>query len=103
MDGHHHRPTGEQQDNRVDRTHGAIQVMVRSHERFAVHGLHDAEAHKQAAEQKDFCDEEQPHADLAGIDLLLHVRKMMLQPGFVVLAVFIDSVCGWCHACVSVG
>jgi hypothetical protein len=41
--------------------------------------LHQAEADEQAAEQQDFRGQEQPHTDLAGIELLLHGGKVMLM------------------------
>ncbi len=41
--------------------------------------LHHAEADEQPAEQQDFRRQEQPHADLAGVELLLHGGEVVLQ------------------------
>ena len=41
--------------------------------------LHQAEAYEQPAEQQNFGSDEQPHTQLAGIELLLHRGEMMLM------------------------
>ena len=69
--------------------------------------LHHAEADEQAAEQQNFGRQEQPHTDLAGIELLLHRGEVMLMVRIVAVAVVhvavrvvlkIDGGCA--HACV---
>ena len=52
---------------------------MRLDERLRVLRLHQPEAHEQAAEQQNFRGQEQPHADLRGIELLLAGGEMMLQ------------------------
>jgi len=49
--------------------------------------LHHSEADKQASEKQDFSGQEQPHTNLAGIELLLHGGEMMLMMRIVRVAV----------------
>src|SRR4051812_6061477 len=62
--------------------------MVRLHESQRVRRLHERKSDKQATEQQNFRREKQPHADLAGIELLFEGRKMMLQSRIVLGVVF---------------
>ena len=41
--------------------------------------LHQAKAYEQPAEQQNFGSDEQPHPQLAGIELLLHRGEVMLM------------------------
>ena len=54
-------------------------MLVRFDEFLRIARLHQAEAGEEAAEQQNFGRQEQPHTDLAGIELLLHVGEVMLK------------------------
>ena len=47
--------------------------------------LHQAKAYEQAAEEQNFRRQEQPHTELAGIELLLHGGEVMLMIGIVLV------------------
>ena len=55
-----------------------LQFFVGSHELLRIFVLHQTETGEQAAEGQDFSDQEQPHTNLAGIELLLHGGEVML-------------------------
>ena len=61
-----------------------VEMVMRLDECLRKLGLHQAEADEQASEQQDFGNQEQPHPDLAGIELLLLRGEMMLQSRIVV-------------------
>ena len=63
--------------------------------------LHHAEADEQAAEQQNFGRQEQPHTDLAGIELLLHRGEMMLMMRVIPChaAVRIVQIDWWLYSC----
>ena len=63
----------------IQRAERALQVLVRFDKFLRIAGLHQAEADEQAAEQQNFGRQEQPHTDLAGIELLLHRGEVMLM------------------------
>ncbi len=44
-------------------------------EGFGVLGVHDAVADEESAEQQDFGDKKEPHADLGSLELLRHVGE----------------------------
>ena len=68
--------------------------------------LHQAEAGEEASEGEDFGDQEQPHTDLAGIELLLHGGEVMLMMRImlttVAVRVLMDINRGCAHTCVTV-
>ena len=56
-----------------------LQVLVGFDKFPRVLVLHQAEAYEQPAEQQDFGNDEQPHTQLGGIELLLHRGEVMLM------------------------
>jgi hypothetical protein len=52
---------------------------VGCHEFLRIAVLHQAEAGEKASKGQDFGDQEQPHTDLAGIELLFHGGEVMLM------------------------
>ena len=58
-----------------------LQVFVRFLELFREARLHHSEADEKASKQQNFGGQEQPHTDLAGIELLLHGGEMVLMVG----------------------
>ena len=83
VDRHHHRETGHQENDGVQRAEPLVEMVVRFEERLRVRRLLQSEAHEQSAEHQNFGREEQPHADLRGIELLLESGEVVLQPRIV--------------------
>jgi hypothetical protein len=54
-------------------------MLVRRVEGLGVLSGHERIAREQAAEQEHFGNQEKPHPQLARIDLLLHLREVMLE------------------------
>ena len=79
MDRHHHGVTGGEQHHRVDEAQYPVELVVRGDEGLPVQRLHDGEADEQAAEKQNLGDQEQPHADLARVGLLLRCGEVMLE------------------------
>ncbi len=64
--------------------------------------LHQPKADEQPSEQQDFRRQEQPHTDLAGIELLLHRGKMMLMVRIVTMGIVrVNINSGGAHAWVT--
>ena len=107
---HEHRhdggEAGYQQHYRVGRARPALQFFVGCDELLRILVLHQAEAGEQASEGQDFGRQEQPHTDLAGIELLLHGGEMMLMMRIMLTAVAVrilmDINRGCAHTCVTV-
>src|SRR5450755_2806171 len=82
-DAHHHGPTTDEQHHRIEKAQRLLQVLMSGEKGFRIFYLTDAEADKEAAEQQYFRGQKQPHAQLAGLRLLLGIGKVMLQMRFV--------------------
>ncbi|MBK6901090.1 MAG: hypothetical protein IPH09_18110 [bacterium] len=84
--GHGHGEAADDQHQRVEAAEGLVQELVRVGEDLGVVGPVDGVGAEEPAEQQDLGDQEQPHAELAGIVLLRHRLEMVLQVGIGVLA-----------------
>jgi hypothetical protein len=69
-------------------------MVVSGFEGFRELRLLHAEADKKTAEKQDFRRQEQPHADLRGVELLRHFREMVLQVRVVPVSVTVVAVGG---------
>ena len=76
---HHHGETAHQKHDCVQRAQRAIQVLMRCVERRGMLHGHEPKGDEQAPEQQDFGHQEHPHAQLAGVQLLLHLREVVAQ------------------------
>ena len=70
----------KQKHDRVQRAERFVEMMMRFDESQRVRRLLQGEADEQSSEQQDFRGQEQPHPDLARIELLLKRREVVLQP-----------------------
>ena len=75
---------------------------MRFHEFARIASLHHSKANKQSAEQQDFRRQEQPHADLGSVELLLHRGEVMLMVRIVVTAVTVNVYAGRTHSFVLI-
>ena len=83
MNCHHHRERGAEQENGVDCAKHPVEMMMTGHPGFRIDALHQAKAHKEAAEHQNFGGQEKPHADLRSIELLFGGSEVMLaEPVF---------------------
>src|SRR5690349_25118253 len=77
---HRHGKAADDQDDGVNCPEGYVEVITGADEGFWVFITVQRVCQEHAAEEHYFGDEEHPHAERARLALLLHVRKMVLQP-----------------------
>ena len=79
VNGHHHREAADQQHDGIQGAQRLLQMLVRPQRTPPGSATALGEAGEQAAEHQDFSGEEQPHANLDGIELLFLGGEMMLK------------------------
>ena len=74
-----HREGAEQQDAGIDRTELGIQKLAATFKDFRPPGAENRVGTEHPAEEQDFRHQEQPHAQLAAVELLLGRVKVVRQ------------------------
>src|SRR5215469_11752138 len=88
---HGHRKTGADEHSGIRGTQRYVGGAAGGHERVVVHVAVNQISSEEAAEEHDFSDEEDPHAEAGGIALLIHGVKVVTQRRMMVLMCGLDG------------
>lgn len=93
-----HREAAEEQDDGVDGSEGRVQEHVPVREDLRVIGPVNHVCGKQSAEKQNLGDQEQPHSQLAAVELLFVILEVVRQewrmPVAVIVVVAVSRDCG---------
>ena len=79
IDAHGHGEAGEDQDRRIGGSEADAQRIAAGHEGVVIPVAIEQVGHEQAAEEHDFRQQKEPHAEARGLPLLLHRDEMVAQ------------------------